>query len=169
MDSSCSMRSARRLMPSIDEGRRANSSDMLDAPRPLVPASPVNRCPGRKVDQSRMSSLGSADDGFALTGGRLLPRASQQLYTAPRRGAKCRQLRHGGGAGTNAVSWCASSRHAVLVVGPLPVVEDLKEALGVRHPRIQPLVDVAWPDRDDAAIVARCGDFIWWFVGDGRE
>ena len=49
------------------------------------------------------------------------------------------------------------------------ILQDVEQFLRMAAQGIQPLVDVAWPDRDDAAIVARCGDFIWWFVGDGRE
>ncbi len=57
----------------------------------------------------------------------------------------------------------------MLVVRPLTILQDVEQFLRMAAQGIQPLVDVAWPDRDDAAIVARCGDFIWWLVGDGRE
>lgn len=79
---------------------------------------PSTTAPGRKVDQSRMSSLGSADDGFATTGGRLLPRAFVRLYTAV-------SVRTTGAPSVPALGQVKSvclGRHSMLVVRPFPVL-----------------------------------------------
>lgn len=72
-----------------------------------------------------MSSPGSADDDFALTGGRLLPRALLQLYTAQGAGAffgPC-YLCLAVVPDSNSTLWLVSSCHSVLVVRTLSVLE----------------------------------------------
>lgn len=57
----------------------------------------------------------------------------------------------------------------MLVIRPAPVVQDRVQLLQVPRLRLEPGFDVLQLDRDDAAVVARGGDFGRVLVDDGGE